>query len=192
MKDLTLKIQQTIAGLVDYGAHQSPESIASQVVKKLGLKDRFVNYAHIEIRNRLTEPSFKRVPFNERILFLPHCLRNSSKCKAHYTDEGLQCKACGACQLSELIALGKKFGYRRIFITPGGSMVAKLAKKYLPKAVVGIACNDEINMGLNKMRSFGIPAQAVLLLRDGCKDTAVNIEEALEKISLIEESVQKS
>ena len=189
MKDLTLKIQKTIAGLVDYGAHQSVESIASQVIKRLGLKDRFVNYAHIEIRNRLTEPSFKRVPYSERILFLPHCLRNSAKCKAPYTDEGLQCKACGACQMSDLVALAKKLGYKGVFTTPGGSMVAKIASKYKPKAVVGIACNDEINMGLDKMRNYGIPAQAVLLLRDGCKDTAVNIEEAFEKISLIDEKL---
>ncbi|MBS3058056.1 MAG: hypothetical protein J4478_01490 [Candidatus Diapherotrites archaeon] len=40
-------------------------------------------------------------------------------------------------------------------------------------------------MGIDRMSEHGIPTQAVLLLKDGCKDTEANIEEAREKIALI-------
>jgi hypothetical protein len=183
---ITEKIKLSIARLIDAGAHQNVEGVAEIIVKQFGLSDRLVNYTHIEIRNKLNELAFKKVPFTERILFLPHCLRNSKSCKATYDSEGLHCKKCGACNIKSLIELAEGLGYRRVFVVPGGSMILKIVKNYSPKAIVGVACNDEINLALSKMRGVNTPGQAVLLLRDGCTDTAVNIDEVKEKLELFE------
>lgn len=184
---ITEKIKLRIAKLIDAGTHQSVEGIAEAIVKQFGLSDRFVHFTHIEIRNKLNEFAFKKIPFNERILFLPHCLRNSKECKATYGEEGLKCVSCGKCSIKTFIEMAKERNYKATFVVPGGSLLTKLVKKYSPKAVVGIACNDETNLGLDNLRAAGIPAQAVLLLRDGCHDTAANIDEVREKLDLFSE-----
>jgi len=68
-------------------------------------------------------------------------------------------------------------------------MVQKLVQKYRPKAIIGVCCYDEANMAFDKMQSFNISAQAVMLLKDGCKDTKVNLEEAREKMALIDPAI---
>ena len=181
---ITDKIRSRIAKLIDAGTHQSVEGLAEVVAKQFGLGERLVNYTHVEIRNMLNEPAFKKVPFNERILFLPHCMRNSKGCKATYGEEGLKCASCGKCDIKTFIAMAKERGYKGVFVVPGGSLIVKLVKKYSPKGVVGVACNDETNLGLDNLRAVGIPAQAVLLLRDGCHDTAANVDEVREKLDL--------
>ncbi len=181
---ITEKIKLRIANLIDAGTHQSVEGIAEAIVKQFGLSDRLVHFTHIEIRNKLNEFAFKKVPFGERILFLPHCMRNSQNCKASYGSEGLKCAMCGSCNIKTFIEMAKERNYKGVFVVPGGSLVTKLVKKYSPKAVVGVACNDETNLGLDNLRAAGIPAQAVLLLRDGCHDTDANAEEVREKLDL--------
>jgi len=94
---LTTKIRASISKLIDSGAHFDASKATEMIAKKLGLNQRMINYTHIEIRNTLNEIGFKSTPYSERILFLPHCLRNSEKCTAKYNDSGLQCVDCGAC-----------------------------------------------------------------------------------------------
>jgi len=178
------RIKEAIGSLIDKGTHLDAAEAAEHIAEALGLSPRLINYTHIELRNELNKLRFSRSKPSERILFLPHCLKNSEKCKATYNEEGLQCKKCGSCQIPELIELGKKAGYSKIFVTPGGSMVQKLIKKYKPKAALGVCCYDEANMAFDKLQKTSVVPQAVLLLKDGCKDTAVNLEEAKEKLFL--------
>lgn len=184
---LIRQIRDAVGDLVDAGTHIDVAKSARLIGKRLGLNERLLNYTHTEIRNKLTEPRFRRVPYNERILFLPHCLRNLEKCRAKYGEEGLVCEGCGGCKIAAMRKMAKELGYAGVFVAPGGSMVIKLIKKYKPKAVVGVACNDEINMAVDKLKEEGnIPAQAVLLLRSGCKDTDVNMDEVWEKLVMRE------
>jgi len=189
MASATSKIRAHIAKLVDKTTHLDVAATTQAIAKKLGLSERLVNYTHIELRNNLNEFGYRNVPFAERALFIPHCLKNSSECKAPYDEEGLHCKRCGKCQITELIAIAEGLGYGNIFVCPGGSMVQKLVQKYRPKAIIGVCCYDEANMAFDKMQSFNISAQAVMLLKDGCKDTKVNLEEAREKMALIDPAI---
>ncbi len=184
MPSITYKIKEQIGKLVDKTTHLNVAETTEAIAKKFGLSERLVNYTHIELRNKLNEYGYRRVPLSERFLFLPHCLRNSKECKASYTDEGLQCKRCGKCQINELIALAEEVGFQKVFICPGGSMVKKIVMKYKPKAVLGISCFDEANLAFDSMQGTSIAPQATLLLYDGCKDTKANITEVKEKMLL--------
>lgn len=189
MDGITRRIRESIYSLIDSGAHISVAKSTEIIAKKLGLSQRLINYTHIEVRNTLAEPKFKKVPSNERVLLLSHCLRNTKECRAKYGAEGLECTKCGKCKIPKLMELAEKKGYLKSFVLPGGSMVEKLAKKYSPKAIVGVACYAEINMGIEKLNEYGIPSQGVLLLKEGCHDTDVNIEEVKEKIALIDSAL---
>ncbi len=189
MAKITGKIKDAIADIIDRTAHLDVAKATEAIAKRLGLNERLINYTHIEIRNRLNEYGFKATPFNERILFLPHCMRDTKLCKAKYNEEGLQCTLCGSCDLDELIRAAKHLGYKATYITPGGSMVQKLIRKYKPKAVMGVCCFEEANMAFDRLRGTGIHAQASLLLYDGCKDTKANLVDAREKMEAIDKAL---
>ena len=186
MAGVTDKIKNQIAKLADKTTHLDVAKATQSVAKKLGLSERLVNYTHIEIRNRLSEYGFKATPYNKRILFLPHCLRDSEDCKAKSGEEGLECERCGKCDITNLIALAEDNGYQGVFVAPGGSMVQKLTKKYKPAATVGVCCYHEANLAFDHLAGTGIHPQVVLLLHDGCKDTKANAAEVREKMELID------
>ena len=184
------KIKEDIAALIDSGAHISPVKTSKILAKKLGLNDRLIHYTHVELRNRLGELRYKTVPFSKRMLFIPQCLRIVSECKAKTTDEGLdleECKKCkvgSECKVAILKNMAMDGGYLKVAVAPGGSMVHKLIAKYKPKGVMGVCCYSEAEMALEKLKGTGIGVQAVLLMKDGCKDTDVNIDEVREKLFL--------
>jgi hypothetical protein len=186
MPNIIRQVRESIAAIIDSASHQNAASIAKTIGKELGLSGRMLDYTHIELRNKLNEGRFKKVPFNERMLLLPHCLRNAKECSAKYNDEGLECLKCNKCSLPKIMKMAEELGYKKIACVPGGSMIEKLVVKFKPKAVVGVACSAELNMAIDKMNEHGIPSQAVLLLKDGCKDTEANLQEIKEKVELIE------
>jgi hypothetical protein len=181
---VTDRIKEHIARLVDKTTHLDVAETTQGIAKKFGLNERLVNYTHIELRNKLNEYGYKRVPFEKRALFLPHCLKNSKECKAEYNDDGLQCQKCGKCQILELVSMAQEAGFGNVFVCPGGSMVKKLVKKYKPQAILGVCCYDEANMAFDAFQNTNISPQAALLLYDGCKDTKANLEEVKEKMRL--------
>ncbi len=179
-------IKIAVSDLVDRGTQINASKAAMLLGKRLGLNERLVRYAHLEIRNKLNELKFKKTKYKDRLLFVPHCLRHSKECPAEHGDFGLECKKCGRCKICKITELADKYGYKGTFIAHGGSMVYKIMKEHKPKAVLGIACYHEVMMGLDKAAEFGVPAQAVMLARDGCRDTDVNLQELEEKMTLIE------
>ncbi len=191
MAAINLRIKEQIGKLVDKTTHLNVAETTEAIAKKFGLSERLISYTHIELRNKMNEYGYKRIPNKERFLFLPHCLRNSKECIAEYNEDGLQCKKCGKCQIPALILLAEENGFGKVFICPGGSMVYKIIKKYKPKAILGVACYNEANMAFDVLQGTEVSPQTALLLYDGCKDTKVNLEEVREKMNLRNERPAK-
>ena len=114
------------------------------------------------------------IPFNKRILFLPHCLRNNKICKNEYDENGLICQICSNnCAIGRLKKFAQELGYH-VCIAPGGSMVVNIIEKEKPLAVVGVACRKEIEIAEKYLK---IPYNSVELSKDGCINTEVDEEE---------------
>jgi hypothetical protein len=77
--------------------------------------------------------------------------------------------------VSAIKAKAEGLGYK-IFVCPGGSMIAKIIVKYRPKAVLGIACMKEILMAAEDLEQARVPYQSVELLKNGCVATDVEVE----------------
>ncbi len=184
-------IKNAVGKTVDAGAHFNAAGAAESIGKSLGLSEALIQFAHVELRNAVFEPEFRKVPFSERALFLPHCSRNSKTCIAISDDEGLHCQHCGGCDVSKAVKIAENLGYTQIFMVPGGSMVKKMLDKYKPKAAIGVSCFHEAIMAFELTKQVKIIPQAVLLLKDGCKDTMLNLPLLEEKLSLIDESLIK-
>jgi hypothetical protein len=71
-----------------------------------------------------------------------------------------------------------------VFIAPGSTVVRRMIKKYRFEAIIGVGCLMEVREGLEMCDQYGIPAQGVLQLRDGCVETAVNWEDVVEVAKL--------
>ncbi len=155
----------------------SVEWEAVQVAKELGLGKSSVKYIGVELHNIRNEPEFVSTPNNQRILFLPHCLRVAEKCKGKYTDEGLLCRHCQKeCRVHLITTEAEKLGYK-CFVVPGGAMVFNIAKKYKPKGVVAVACFNELKEGAARSSGdYKVPFQLIPLLKDGCVNTDVDVE----------------
>lgn len=127
----------------------------------------------IQISNNMYLNAFSGTPYNERIIFFPQCLRNPD-CPAKLSStEGIQCIGCGRCRLGELKKYAESLGYK-VFIVPGSSFIKRIVKRYKPKAILGVGCRMELIEGIKLSSSFGLPPQAVPLLRDGCVGTTTD------------------
>jgi len=127
---------------------------------------------------------------SRRILLLPHCLRHSNSCKAKYDEEGLQCIHCNPeCSVNRLSTAAAAYGYGGICVAPGGKLAIKYISKKRPEAIVAIACDKELEEGVQGVKeikrddNIPIPLMVIIpLLKDGCVDTEVDETAALEAI----------
>lgn len=136
---------------------------------------------NIEKQNKANQKNFAKVPFKDRIVLAPRCMRNVSVCTAIEKGPYFICQNCGGCTIDKIDKLMKSLGYGKMYILKGGSAVPKIIKEEDSKAVIGIACPVEAEPVFRIAKEKGIPAQFVLLTRDGCADTDTNMED-IEKV----------
>ena len=112
------------------------------------------------------------------LIFLPHCLRVAD-CEARLTKNGVECTECGRCSIGIIKSKAEPMGYG-VFIVPGSSFVEKIIKEQKFKGILGIACYEDLNHMMMKLSDFA--PQGVLLSRDGCFQTKVDVKKVLDKI----------
>lgn len=144
-------------------------------------------YAETLIVNKLMEDLFNPIPKKDRFIFLPHCIRPRRECLAEdYKEEEKDvsyevCVECGSCSIgNDFIKIAENLGYdkKNIAIVGGGEKVPQIISEYKPKAVVGVACPED----LRKFMAFYVlgsrdgvnlpPGKMILLSSLGCKNTS--------------------
>jgi hypothetical protein len=129
------------------------------------------------------------VPFAQRVLLLPHCLRPSQDCPGKMTKQGLNCAGCTLthCAIYKLRAAAADAGYAGVCVAPGGRLAVRFLAEHQPSGVVAIACGKELEEGLEAIAQMdwesGRPIVVTFpLAQDGCVDTKVDVESAREII----------
>ncbi len=132
------------------------------------------------------------VPFAERVLLLPHCLRPSQDCPGKMTKQGLDCTGCShtECAIYQLRAVAIEKGYGGICVAPGGRLAVRFLAEQQPSGVVAIACDKELEEGLEAIDQMTWkickPAVSVVpLMQDGCVDTKVDVPLASDVIATV-------
>lgn len=148
--------------------------------ENLGVDGKIVDQIGVEVRNKVNEKLFRKIKPQEKILVLPHCLRHS-ECQAKLKSSGLICKNCNRCIIGILKEKAENLGYH-VFIIPGSTFLKKIVEKNKFKGVLGVACYQDLNLGMMKLSKF--PCQGVPLLRDGCINTKVDPKAVFEKMGL--------
>lgn len=142
------------------------------VLRLFGVDDSRVDKIAINIRNRAMWPTFNRVPYDRRAIFVPQCLR-SVDCPARLAPEGIACKSCGRCEISNAKKAAEKLGYK-FFVVPGSSFIVRMTRKYKPDAIIGVGCLCEVKEGLDMMHKYKVTSMGVVLERSGCVSTTLN------------------
>lgn len=120
-----------------------------------------LRYDISEIANAYYKEEFNRVPAAEKAVILPHCLIDV-KCQARFSKEdGVLCVKCGRCRCGEIRLLCEELGWQ-FYISPSSGFTKRLVQRKRLGAVLGAACDFEIEKGI---RSTRITLRGVLLKR---------------------------
>jgi len=142
-----------------------------------------------EISTGVNIEELAAVPPESRVLLLPHCLHPSATCPGKYSKQGLVCAedCTEPCVIRTLRDAALALGYRGVCVAPGGSMVLRFVEQTAPRAVVAVACQKELALGVagvNELVRDGkitMPTIAVIpLSKDGCVDTEVDVTSAIQ------------
>ncbi|MGN0177672.1 MAG: DUF116 domain-containing protein [Methanobrevibacter sp.] len=148
------------------------------MAKLLKLDEHLIDGIAIKVRDELNKEKFKSIPAKKTLIFIPHCLRHRN-CPATLQKEGLNCTECGLCSIGVIKKKSEPMGYK-LYVVPGSSFVKKIVKENKFKAVLGIACHEDLNQMMMLLSDFC--PQGVLLDKTGCFETKVNIKKVFEKI----------
>ncbi|KYC48825.1 MAG: hypothetical protein AMQ74_01568 [Candidatus Methanofastidiosum methylothiophilum] len=155
------------------------------LTEKIGFKKGYIDMISNDMRNFVNYKALSKIPFNERILLLPQCLRKID-CPATLNSlKGFECINCGKCGVGDLISFCNQNNIS-VFIIPGGSFVKKIIKLTRPKAIIGVGCHIELREGSLVLDYLKIPGRGISLDKDGCIETKVNYEK-IKKALLIKE-----
>lgn len=115
------------------------------------------------------------IPFNRRMLMLPHCLKNSNMCKGSMDELGLLCTECGNCNISGFLREAENLGYITV-VTEGTTIAKKLVESGRVDAIIGVGCMEVLQKMFDAVHKYSVPAIGVPLLTCGCVDTKADSE----------------
>ncbi|MDR0956663.1 MAG: DUF116 domain-containing protein [Endomicrobium sp.] len=140
----------------------------------------------IHKQNKLYAKKFANTPFCKRLVFVPHCMRNTSVCTATEKDGCYICVKCDSCKISYINKLVKKLNYKALYIVKGGRIVEKIIKEQKPKAILGLACFFEGYQAFKMLEEKKIIMQFVPLTKDGCSFTDIDLTKVENVLNYIE------
>ena len=153
----------------------SPFKTISRLLK---MDEHYIDNLAIRVRDDVNKEKFRKIPAEKTLIFLPHCLRHKN-CPATLQKEGLNCTKCGLCSIGVIKKKADPLGYKT-YIVPGSSFVKKIVRENKFKAVIGVACHEDLNQVMMLLSDFC--PQGVLLKKTGCFETTVDVKEVFEKI----------
>jgi len=153
------------------------------LLQTLGLGEQYLGFTLVAIANEFWRDHVASIPFNRRLLLLPHCLKNAEGCPADYDEFGLDCKKCGACSVADFKVKAEELGYK-VLVSEGTPIVLKIIVSGHVDAIVGVACLNVLEKAFDKILLSGIPCIATPLLSSNCKSTSVDDDWVFESITL--------
>jgi len=133
----------------------------------------------VQVANAIQRKGFEKA--KRKALLLPHCARAfmGKQCMADF-DPGIptyKCQSCRSdCLVNKATKLARAEGYD-VYVVPGGACAQKILKDGKYDGVVGVACGMELRMSLEPLKKLGIPGQGVVLTKNGCANTHLNLHD---------------
>ena len=101
------------------------EAAGWDLLDQMNQPEKYLGFAMVLIGNFFWKRQFLALPFERRMLLLPHCLKHAEGCPADYDEFGLDCDKCGACSIADYKVTAEKLGYK-VLVAEGSPVVLKL------------------------------------------------------------------
>jgi len=134
----------------------------------------------VRLSNFITRLRRKRVRPDQLLILFPICLQ-CSECPNNIVTDVHNCKRCGRCKVSDLVALSDQYGCR-IESATGGRIALQKVKVPDVKAVVAVACSKELRQGMLSSFPKAVIGVVNTWPNGPCKDTDVDLGEVEEAI----------
>ena len=149
------------------------EAHGRQLLQQLGQPEKFLGFAMVLIGNFFWKRQFLAIPFERRLLLLPHCLKHAEGCPADYDEFGLDCEKCGACSIADYKVRAEQLGYK-VLVAEGSPIVLKIIVSGHIDGILGVACLNVLEKAIDKVLLAGVPSYAVPLHSGDCKNTKLD------------------
>ncbi|HAB11353.1 MAG TPA: polyprenyl synthetase [Planctomycetaceae bacterium] len=170
------------------------ETWGRQLLEELELPEKFLGFAAVLIGNFFWKRQFLSVPFERRMLLLPHCLKHAEGCPAEYDEFGLDCDKCGACSIADYKVRAEQLGYK-VLVAEGSPVVLKIIVGGHVDGILGVACLNVLEKAIDKVLIAGVPSYAIPLHSGDCKNTSLDeswVWDVLEKYEPLPEPLTSS
>ncbi len=149
------------------------EDWSRDLLSRVGMGEQYVGFAAVLIGNFFWKRQFLAIPFNRRMLLLPHCLKHAEGCPADYDEFGLDCETCGACSIADYKVKAEKLGYK-VLVAEGSPIVLKIIVSGYIDGILGVACLNVLEKAIDKVLIAGVPSYAIPLHSGDCKNTTLD------------------
>ena len=166
------------------------ESHGRKLLEQMGQPEGFLGFAMVLVGNAFWKQQFLAIPFERRLLLLPHCLKHADGCPAEYDEFGLDCERCGACSIADYKVRAEQLGYK-VLVAEGSPIVLKIIVSGHVDGILGVACLNVLEKAIDKVLLAGVPSYAVPLHSGDCKNTKLDeswVWHCLDKYEPLEES----
>ena len=143
------------------------------LLDQMGLPEKFLGFSMVMVGNFFWKQQFLAIPFNRRMLLLPHCLKHAAGCPAEYTQFGLDCERCGACSIADYKVRAEQLGYK-VLVAEGSPVVLKIIVSGYIDGILGVACLNVLEKAIDKILIAGVPSYAVPLHSGDCLNTTLD------------------
>lgn len=170
------------------------EDWSRELLGEMNQPEKFLGFMMVLIGNFFWKRQFLAIPFERRLLLLPHCLKHAEGCPAEYDEFGLDCEKCGACSIADYKVKAEKLGYK-VLVAEGSPVVLKIIVGGYVDGILGVACLNVLEKSIDKVLIAGVPSYAVPLHSGDCKNTKMDepwIWEVLEKYEPLEAPLTRS
>lgn len=126
----------------------------------------------VSLNNLLTRVRRIKVLPGNLLLLVPRCLQKNG-CAQTLGETIDDCKACGQCNVTDLLSIRDEFGIH-CSLAAGGREALAFVRDPKVKAVVAVACEKELTQGI--LAVFPKPVLGVLNIQTNgpCRNTHLN------------------
>lgn len=149
--------------------------VITSIASTVGISKNYIRNIYVKLNNKYIYSNKYNLECEDILILIPHCVQKNS-CKLKVTTDIDNCKACGLCNVGDLVKLNDKYNVK-IFIATGGTLARKIIMDNRPKAIIAVACERDLTSGVQDVKKT--PVLGVFNKRPNgpCVDTTVDITE---------------
>lgn len=149
------------------------ETMGRELLTRMRLPEKYLGFTMVLLGNFFWKQQTLAIPFERRLLLLPHCLKHAEGCPADYDEFGLDCETCGACSIADYKVRAEQLGYK-VLVAEGSPIVLKIIVDGYVDGIVGVACLNVLEKAIDKVLLAGVPSYAIPLHTGDCKNTSLD------------------